>query len=81
MDIIDRVCWHGYVYCPRGCHDILNGRYAPPNAGVTLWLELLEQYANGTLPDFDAELNLGTMLDGVDEACALGYNLLRDERN
>lgn len=77
MDMIERECWHGYVWCPQGCHDTMV--WQPDNAGVNLWLTLAEDLANNELSEFDAALNLGTMKDGLDEACELAVKLIHEE--
>jgi hypothetical protein len=67
-DLIDRVCEHGYVYCPQwGCHDYIG--YGAANGGMELWFDLTEQWANtdGALPMFHARLDPRSGFDGLDE--------------
>ena len=73
MDLIDRACWHGYVWCREGCHD--DTPWEADNEGVNLWLTLAEDLVNGELSAFDAEGDI----DGLDEALGLAFVLLHEE--
>lgn len=64
--LVDRVCVHGYVYCPvAGCHD--NIPYVP-GPSLRILADVAEGLANDDLSSFYTRPDTWSGYDGPDEA-------------